>query len=170
MTPKMLTWMITYCIALPLRPILNFLTDLRIEAILEWARVILSSEILAVILSWCLIAEHVYSDNRSLGLLLCGTSGGLGGWGVRHLSGLVLAVWSALMISSAITRWKCGSEWSVYCHLFHCCLPFVGNTWPSVSSFLRSGQILVWHPRCSLEWLLTVSRFSHVTKVLCGWY
>ena len=115
----MLSWMITYCIALPLRPILNFLTDLRIEAILEWARVILSSEILAVILSWCLIAEHVYSDNRSLGLLLCGTSGGLGGWGVRHLSGLVLAVWSALMISSAITWWRCGSEWSVYCHLFH---------------------------------------------------
>ena len=118
-----------------------------------------------------LLAEHVYSDSR---LLLCGTSGGLGGWGVRHLSGLVLAVWSALMISSAITWWKCGSEWSVYCHLFHCCLPFVGNTWPSVSSFLgsckgvmplQSGQILVWHPRCSLEWLLTVSRFPHVTKV-----
>ena len=54
-----------------------------------------------MILSWCLIAEHVYSDNRSLGLLLCGTSGGLGGWGVRHLYDFRQAVWSALMISSA---------------------------------------------------------------------
>ena len=47
----------------------------------------------------CLTAEHVYSDHRSLGLPLCGTSGGLGGWGVRHD---FLAVWSAGMISSAI--------------------------------------------------------------------
>ena len=53
-------------------------------------------------------------------------------------------------------------EWNIL--MINCCSLFVGNTWPSVSSFLRSGQILVWHPRCSLEWLLTVSRY------LCGRY
>ena len=89
----------------------------------------------------CLTAEHVYSDHRSLGLPLCRTSGGLGGWGVRHD---FLAVWSAGMISSAINTLMALEESGPFLsHLFIVTNPSWVLRDPLASSLLVPGQILV---------------------------